>query len=181
MVPEKGTAARSGHLALKECGESLAAAHVDLHQRGTRAGRSPGVGKQVTFSRGLRRRYKLAEEDSDEEIADRDMGGADVIALPVETWRAIHDHAEQLLTHLGRGEGLDHCARLGPTSAEAVRALPLRVRQPGPLSRAAHYVADRVGGQLRPQVGAYSTTRRLGGGSRCASVATSATLLRAEL
>jgi hypothetical protein len=27
--------------------------------------------KQVTFSRGLRRRYRLAEEETDEEIAER--------------------------------------------------------------------------------------------------------------
>jgi hypothetical protein len=38
--------------------------------------------KQVTFSRGRRRRYRLAKEESDDEIADRDMGGDDVIALP---------------------------------------------------------------------------------------------------
>jgi hypothetical protein len=53
--------------------------------------------KQVTFSRGLHRRYRLVEEESDDEIADRDMGGEDVIALPAETWQAIRDRAEQLL------------------------------------------------------------------------------------
>jgi hypothetical protein len=54
--------------------------------------------KQVTFSRGLRRRYRLAQEESDDEIADRDMGGDDMVALPAETWQAIRDRAEQLLT-----------------------------------------------------------------------------------
>jgi hypothetical protein len=62
--------------------------------------------KQVTFSRGLRRRYRLAEEEPDEEVADRDMGGDDVIALPAETWHAIGDRAEQLLTAAGTdGDG----------------------------------------------------------------------------
>lgn len=54
--------------------------------------------KQVTFSRGVRRRYRLGEEQTDDEIADRDMGGGDLIALPAETWRAIQDRAEQLLS-----------------------------------------------------------------------------------
>jgi Replication protein len=51
--------------------------------------------KQVTFSRGLRRRYRLADEQTDDEIADRDMGGDDVIALSPASWQAIRDHAEQ--------------------------------------------------------------------------------------
>lgn len=54
--------------------------------------------KQVTFSRGLRQRYRLAEEESDEDIASADLGGEDLIALPAETWHAVRDHAEQLLT-----------------------------------------------------------------------------------
>jgi hypothetical protein len=43
-------------------------------------------------------RYRLAEEQTDDKIADRDMGGDDLIALPAETWRAIRDRAEELLT-----------------------------------------------------------------------------------
>jgi hypothetical protein len=54
--------------------------------------------KQVTFSRGLRKRYRLAEEQTDEEIADEDLGSDDLIALPAETWRAIRDRAEDLLS-----------------------------------------------------------------------------------
>lgn len=45
--------------------------------------------KQVTFSRGLRRRYRLAEEQSDEEIVETDLGSDDLIALPAETWSVI--------------------------------------------------------------------------------------------
>jgi hypothetical protein len=52
----------------------------------------------VTFSRGLRQRYRLAEEKTDDEIADEDLGSADLIALPAETWHAIRDRAEQLLS-----------------------------------------------------------------------------------
>lgn len=54
--------------------------------------------KQVTFSRGLRMRYRLVEEKTDDEIASEDLGSADLIALPAETWYAIRDRAEQLLT-----------------------------------------------------------------------------------
>ena len=54
--------------------------------------------KQVTFSRGLRRRYRLAEEETDEEIAGRDLGSDDLIALPAGTWSAIRECAEELLT-----------------------------------------------------------------------------------
>lgn len=54
--------------------------------------------KQVTFSRGLRERYRLAEERSDEEIASEDLGGDDLIALPAETWRTVRNQAEQLLS-----------------------------------------------------------------------------------
>lgn len=54
--------------------------------------------KQVTFSRGLRQRFRLAEEETDEEIAGKDLGSDDLIALPAETWHAIRGCAEQLLT-----------------------------------------------------------------------------------
>jgi hypothetical protein len=54
--------------------------------------------KQVTFSRGLRQRYRLAEEETDEEIAETDLGSDDLIALPAETWSVIRGCAEQLLT-----------------------------------------------------------------------------------
>jgi hypothetical protein len=49
---------------------------------------------QVTISRDLRRRYRLA----DEEIAETDFGSDDLIALPAETWSVIRGCAEQLLT-----------------------------------------------------------------------------------
>jgi hypothetical protein len=61
--------------------------------------------KQVTFSRGLRRRYRLAEEESDEEIAETDLGSDDLIALPAETWSVIRGCAEQLLT-VAEADGL---------------------------------------------------------------------------
>jgi CHAD domain-containing protein len=54
--------------------------------------------KQVTFSRGLRRRFRLADEQSDDEIAGTDLGSDDLIALPAETWHQIRGQAEQLLT-----------------------------------------------------------------------------------
>ncbi|WP_239028763.1 protein rep [Pseudonocardia acidicola] len=53
--------------------------------------------KQLTWSRGLRARYRLAPEQSDEAIAAEDMGGDDLLALPAETWRAVRDRAEVLL------------------------------------------------------------------------------------
>ena len=52
---------------------------------------------QVTFSRGLRRRFRLADEQSDD-VAGTDLGSDDLIALPAETWHQIRDQAEQLLT-----------------------------------------------------------------------------------
>jgi hypothetical protein len=54
--------------------------------------------KQVTYSRGLRRRFRLADEETDEEIADRDLGTDDLILIPAETWRYVRDRAEELLT-----------------------------------------------------------------------------------
>lgn len=54
--------------------------------------------KQVTFSRGLRRRYRLAEEETDEAIAEHDLGSDDLITLPADTWHAVRACAEQLLT-----------------------------------------------------------------------------------
>jgi hypothetical protein len=54
--------------------------------------------KQVTFSRGLRRRYRLAEEETDEEIAETDLGSDNLLALPAETWSVIRGCAEELLT-----------------------------------------------------------------------------------
>jgi hypothetical protein len=54
--------------------------------------------KQVTFSRGLRRRYWLAEEETDEEIAEKDLGseksarstGGDVVGHPGLRGGAAH-------------------------------------------------------------------------------------------
>lgn len=54
--------------------------------------------RQLTWSGGLRRRHGLGPEQSDDEIADEDVGTEDVIALPVDTWAAIRDRAEALLT-----------------------------------------------------------------------------------
>jgi hypothetical protein len=54
--------------------------------------------KQVTYRRGLGRRYRLAEEETDEEIAETDVGSDDLIALPAETWTVIRGCAEELLT-----------------------------------------------------------------------------------
>lgn len=62
--------------------------------------------RQVTFSRGLRERYRLAVEESDEEIASEDMGGDDLVALPIETWRAVRGRAEVLLSLAEQG-GVD--------------------------------------------------------------------------
>ncbi|QJY46944.1 protein rep [Pseudonocardia broussonetiae] len=66
--------------------------------------------KQVTFSRGLRQRYRLAEEETDEDIAAADLGSDDLIALPAETWRAVRDVAEELLT-VAEAEGLEGAVR----------------------------------------------------------------------
>jgi hypothetical protein len=54
--------------------------------------------KQVTFSRGLRRRYRLAEEQEDQDIVDQDHGGEDLVVLPAATWSAVRGCAEELLT-----------------------------------------------------------------------------------
>jgi hypothetical protein len=77
-------------------------------------GRARHGRKQVKFSRGLHRRYRLVEEESDYEIADRDLGGEDVNALPAETWQAIRDRAEQVLAAAGR-----RAARRGPLAHRA--------------------------------------------------------------
>jgi hypothetical protein len=62
--------------------------------------------KQLTASRGLFKRYGIREADrSDEELAGEDEGGDDLLALPVETWRAIRDNVEELLI-AARRDGL---------------------------------------------------------------------------
>ena len=81
--------------------------------------------QQVTYRRGLGRRYRLAEEETDEEIAETDVGYDDLIALPAETWTVIRGCAEELLTAPrstasavrrcgsrlagGRGQGVGRC------------------------------------------------------------------------
>jgi hypothetical protein len=52
----------------------------------------------VAFARGLRGRYRLAGEETDEQIAEKDLGSDDLLALPADTWSAIRGCAEQLLT-----------------------------------------------------------------------------------
>lgn len=54
--------------------------------------------RQLTWSVGIRDRYGVGPEQSDTEIAEEDLGSDDLIALPAETWHAIRDRAELLLT-----------------------------------------------------------------------------------
>jgi hypothetical protein len=51
----------------------------------------------VASARGLRHRYRLAEEETDEEITEKDLGSDDLLALPAETWSVIRGCAEQLI------------------------------------------------------------------------------------
>jgi hypothetical protein len=67
-------------------------------RRGSSTNRPVTAGNRSPFSRGLRRRYRLAEKETDEEIAGLDFGSEDLIALPAETWSAIRECAEELLT-----------------------------------------------------------------------------------
>jgi hypothetical protein len=54
--------------------------------------------KQLTASRGLFKRYGITDADrSDEQLADEDEGGDDLVALPPETWNAIRTNVEELL------------------------------------------------------------------------------------
>jgi len=54
--------------------------------------------RQLTASRGLFERYGVRDSNrSDEELAGEDEGGDDLLALPVETWRAIRSNVEELL------------------------------------------------------------------------------------
>jgi hypothetical protein len=66
--------------------------------------------RQVTWSRGIRDRYRLAAEETDAEIAEHDLGGEDVLVLPGETWRAVRDAAEVLLA-VAEDEGPAGAAR----------------------------------------------------------------------
>lgn len=86
--------------------------------------------RQLTWSRGVRERFALGAEDTDEEIAERDVGGDDLIALPAETWSVVRDQAEDLLSAAER-DGLT-----GATAWLAVRGLLWsRVAPPPPRPR----------------------------------------------
>ncbi|MFR9803647.1 protein rep [Pseudonocardia sp. RS010] len=52
--------------------------------------------RTLTWSQGTRERYGVGEQ-TDEEIAQEDMGGDDTIGLPNETWRVVRHQAEALL------------------------------------------------------------------------------------
>lgn len=68
--------------------------------------------KQVTWSRGVRDRFRLGDEQTDDEIANDDLGTDDLIALPAQTWTAIRDRAEEFLS-LAETDGLSGaCAYL---------------------------------------------------------------------
>jgi hypothetical protein len=67
--------------------------------------------RQLTWSRGLRDRYGVRHERSDDEIAaDDDLASDDLVALPAETWREVRPVAEDLLTVAER-EGLPGVVR----------------------------------------------------------------------
>jgi hypothetical protein len=59
--------------------------------------------RQLTWAKGTRERYGLEHERTDEEIAAEELGGDDLIALPVETWRQVRWVAEQLLSTTEKG------------------------------------------------------------------------------
>jgi hypothetical protein len=61
--------------------------------------------RQVTWSQGIRDRYRLAPEESDAEIAAEDLGSDDLLALPAETWRELRAVGEELLA-VAEDEGL---------------------------------------------------------------------------
>jgi len=50
---------------------------------------APGK-NMITYSQGLRRRLELVDEQTDEDIADEDLGTIDHLSLPRETWHAHH-------------------------------------------------------------------------------------------
>lgn len=53
--------------------------------------------RQLTWSQGLRDLAGLDDEQSDEEIADEEIGGDDLVILHGDTWRSIHRVAHELL------------------------------------------------------------------------------------
>lgn len=60
--------------------------------------------RMITYSRDVRKLYALPEvESSDEEIANADLQGEDLIALPSETWEQMWSRAHELLNALESG------------------------------------------------------------------------------
>ena len=78
--------------------DGLATASLTIWRRGPNTSRAATTESRSRSPVGLRRRYRLAEEESDEEIAETDLGSDDLIALPAETSSVIRGCAEQLLT-----------------------------------------------------------------------------------
>lgn len=66
--------------------------------------------RQLTWSQGIRARFGVGQEQTDQEVAAEDQGSDDLIALPAETWRAVRDVAELLLTVAER-DGIEGAAR----------------------------------------------------------------------
>lgn len=66
--------------------------------------------RQLTWSRGLRDRYGVRADRSDEEIAADDLATDDLIALPAETWQTLRWCSEELLDAAER-DGLAGAAR----------------------------------------------------------------------
>ncbi|MCW0214394.1 MAG: protein rep [Pseudonocardia sp.] len=104
--------ARSGRTpfaVLRDCQDGLVD-DIELWREWERASKDR---RQITWSQGkrdLRRHAGLGEQQTDEEIAAEDLMGADVLALPGETWRVLRRSA--LATDL-----LDAAERGGPAGA----------------------------------------------------------------
>lgn len=83
--------------------------------------------KQLTWSRGVRDRFRLGEEATDEEIVADDLGTDDLIALPAQTWAAIRDRAELFLS-IAETDGLSgataYLSRLGLDWSRVTRPAP---------------------------------------------------------
>ncbi|NWJ71718.1 protein rep [Pseudonocardia sp. ICBG1122] len=93
--------------------------------------------KMLTWAEGTRQRYGMTKEEREEEIARRDMGGEDVLALPAKTWRAIRDESEQLLEAAEHGGVTAAVAWLDSRSLAWSWARPAKPLPPPPGARVA--------------------------------------------
>lgn len=97
--------------------------------------------RQMAWSKGLRDWAELEPEQSDEEIAQEELEGEDLLALPIATWRVLRDDSSRVCELLEAAERGGLAAAAALLDASGLAWIPGKA--PPPLARLRDHRLER--------------------------------------